>query len=158
MRKHLRLNFSDTNLVKTQRETTQFDVKMTVISYWSKRKLICSFVRNLHTKQHISSINCFFIFYSGFSQVSVETSQQGMFTFLLSNVQNGCAYTLWHVFGHSFLKIASYYIIFVSPFLLWAQILWFIYLLYKKRLYIVLLLFLSFNYKNDNLYDRQTSI
>lgn len=80
MRKHLRLNFSDTNLVKTQRETTQFDVKMTVISYWSKRKLICSFVRNLHTKQHISSINCFFIFYSGFSQVSVETSQQGMFT------------------------------------------------------------------------------
>lgn len=158
MRKHLRLNFSDTNLVKTQRETTQFDVKMTVISYWSKRKLICSFVRNLHTKQHISSINCFFIFYSGFSQVSVETSQQGMFTFLLSNVQNGRACPLWHVFGHTFLKIASYYIIFVSPFLLWAQILWFIYLLYKKRLYIVLLLFLSFNYKNDNLYDRQTNI
>lgn len=129
MRKHLRLNFSDTNLVKTQRETTQFDVKMTVISYWSKRKLICSFVRNLHTKQHISSINCFFIFYSGFSQVSVETSQQGMFTFLLSNVQNGCACPLWHIFGHTFPEIASYYKNFVSPFLLWAQILWFIYLL-----------------------------
>lgn len=115
MRKHLRLNFSDTNLVKTQRETTQFDVKMTVISYWSKRKLICSFVRNLHTKQHISSINCFFIFYSGFSQVSVETSQQGMFTFLLSNVQNGRACPLWHVFGHTFPEIASYYKNFVSP-------------------------------------------
>lgn len=94
--------------------------------------MFCSFVRNLHTKQHISNINWFFIFHTGFSQVLVETSQQEIFTLLLSNVQNGCAYTLWHVFGHSFLKIASYYIIFVSPFLLWAQILWFIYLLYKK--------------------------
>lgn len=144
MRKHLRLNFSDTNLVKTQRETTQFDVKMTVISYWSKRKLICSFVRNLHTKQHISSINCFFIFYSGFSQVSVETSQQGMFTFLLSNVQNGRACPLWHVFGHTFPEIASYYKNFVSPFLLWAQILWFIYLLF---IFIIRMI-----------YDRQTTI